>query len=401
MFPFGKPSQAKFASKLIALLQEHEPHTQFRFDAEASQIVRVGVEGCINITNIYHEHCSLPRRDREAHYLKLVSIFKSDSHELPEHFEDAKPNLRPKIYARSTFEFMALESKLKGDIAKFDLPLYPLGSHLLASLAYDTEHAIRSVSKADLERWGVTYFEAQEIACQNLDTTSMAYSRIGEGFHSAISMDNYDSARILLLDRIRSMSVVGDHIGMVPQRDAMYVAGSKDEVSLKIMFELTEKSMTDELRPLSPLPLKLEDGEWVDWEPPKNHVLRGQFDSLKLGFLGGLYCQQKELLDALLESGEEIPFVASFSAMQKEDVRTTFCVWGHSVDSLLPCTEAIVFATESGIVAAGRWEHVASVVGDLMLPDENYYPLRYRVRDFPTADQIAEIGFCEPFNNES
>ncbi len=84
--------------------------------------------------------------------------------------------------------------------------------------------------------------------------------------------------------------------------------------------------------------------------------------------------------------------------MQKDDRQITFCVWGDNVDSLLPRTEIVVFAAGSGIVAAGRWEHVASVVGDLMLPDDNYYPLRYRVREFPSADQIARIGICEPFS---
>jgi len=400
MFSFGKPSQAKFASQLIALLKVYEPHTQFRFDNEESQIIRVGEKGHINLTNMYHEHCSLPRKDREANLLKLVSIFKANSDELPEHFEDAKPHLRPKIYARSTLEFLNLEQRLKGDSTRLDVPLYPLGSHLYASLAFDTEHSIRSISNDDLQRWGVTYYEAQEIACQNLDEASMIYSKIGEGFHASMSMDNYDSARILLFDRILSMSVVGDHLGIVPQRDAMYVAGSKDEMSLTIMFELTEKAVTEELRPLSPLPLKLEDGEWIDWEPPKNHVLRGQFESLKLNFLGGLYGQQKQLLDALIDAGEELPFVATFSATEKDDQQLSLCVWSQNVDSLLPRTQRIAFVSDAGILAAGNWEHVASIVGDLMLPDESYYPLRYRVRNFPSADQIAEIGICEPFNQK-
>ncbi|HQZ68728.1 MAG TPA: hypothetical protein PLY87_26760, partial [Planctomycetaceae bacterium] len=112
MFPFGKPSQTEFASQLIEVLKEHEPNTQFEFDAENFQLVRIGEEGSLNLANIYREHCSIPRRDQKANLSKLASIFRSNSHDLPEYFEDAKPHLRPKIYARSTIEFMNLEQRL-------------------------------------------------------------------------------------------------------------------------------------------------------------------------------------------------------------------------------------------------------------------------------------------------
>lgn len=189
------------------------------------------------------------------------------------------------------------------------------------------------------------------------------------------------------------MDVVGDHIAVVPQRDAMYVAGSEDDVSLRIMFELTEKTIADEPRPLCPLPMKLEDGEWVDWAPPKNHALRDKFDDLELHFLGGHYADQKELLDRSFEGNDDAPFVASFSAMRNEETQKlrSFCVWSP-VDSLLPRTQLVMFAGGEGMVASGEWEHVVSIVGHLMVPDENYYPTRFRVTEFPNEEQLAEIG---------
>ena len=295
-------------------------------------------------------------------------------------------------------EVLELEHRVRGEKSEFDVPLYPLGSHLYSSLAYDTEFAIRSISNSDLETWGVTYYEALEVACQNLDEATTAYSQVGDGFYAFISGDNYDSARVLLTDRIRSMEVVGEHIGLVPQRDAMYIAGNQDEDSLKIMFDLGG-DMSDESRPLSPIPLRLEDGEWVDWEPPQNHSVRPAFDELKLQFFGEMYGQQKELLDALLDAGELIPFVASFSAIQNEEsgVPLSYCVWGEGVDALLPESQFIVFVNDAGLQASGSFNHVANVVGDLMVADESYYPTRWRVVEFPRAEQLAEIGFSEPF----
>ena len=91
------------------------------------------------------------------------------------------------------------------------------------------------------------------------------------------------------------------------------------------------------------------------------------------------------------------PFVASFSAIQREedDQVFSYCVWGDGVDSLLPRTQLVMLATKDHETRCGEWEHVASVVGDLMEADDSYYPTRYRVRSFPSQEQLEEIGNLE------
>ena len=140
-----------------------------------------------------------------------------------------------------------------------------------------------------------------EVACQNLQETSIAYSKIGDRFHSAVSGDNYDSARILLKDQVSTWDVLGDPVAMVPQRDAMYVTGSDDEIGLKMMLDLAEMTLNDEVRPLSPYPLRLVDGEWEDWAFPQAHESYPKFRSLENRFLSDLYAEQKPLLDAIHE----------------------------------------------------------------------------------------------------
>lgn len=395
MFSFGKPSPKKFASQLLGAIKQVNPAARFEFDADNFRFVRLDEEGEVNLTNIYAEHCSLSRKDRKNNLLRLATVFAAPNEDLPEVFEEAKPHLRPKIWNRSTFAFHELERRIKGGDS-LDMPLYPLGSHLYSSLVFDTEHAMRSLSNDTLESWGATYYEALEVACQNLDESTLAFAKIGDNFHSAMSGDNYDSSRVLLLDRIRSYGVVGDPVAVVPQRDALFIAGSQDEASLSIMFDLTQKTMEEDPRPLCPLPLVLRDGEWVDWEPPRNHALRPRFDEIQASFYGGLYHEQKEILDAVFEHEGEDLFVASYSGVQppgSERVRS-YCVWVPGADSLLPRSELVLFPEidGEGIAAVGEWDHVADVVGDLLVEDASYYPVRYRVREWPSPAQLAEIG---------
>ena len=398
MFGFGKPSKKKFAELLLTELHRAGDNRQLVFDAESFSLVPSdGGQGYISLANIYHEHCTLPRGERKANLKRLAGVFSgAETMDLPEDFEDAKPHLRPKIWARATFAMMKLRQQFEGgDIP--DPPLYPLGSHLYSTLVFDTEHAMRTLTVEELDDWGVTYYEALEIACQNLDESTLATARIGERFYSSATGDNYDSSRVLLTDRIRSFDVEGDHIAIVPQRDALFIAGSADETSLKILFELTEKTASEDVRPLSPLPLRLDDdGEWVDWIPPRNHTLRQKYDDLELNFLGSLYAEQKQLLDAMAEDmiEEDPAFNASFSALEEKDTERlrSYCVWGRGVDSLLPRTQLILLVGDDGMEAGGEWEHVASVVGDLLVKDDRYYPSRYRAREFPSEAQLAEIG---------
>lgn len=394
-----KPSKRRFAELLRATIAQLEDKRRFEFDAENFRLLCRNGEAEVNLTNLYNEHCSLPADERADHIIRLASIVCTVERELPESFETVKPHLRPKIWNRATFGMMELEQRLKGG-EMLDVPFRPLGSHLYSSLVFDTENSMRSISNQDLAKWGVTFDEAMEVACQNLKEAKVTFAQVGEHFYSTVTEDIHDSSQILLVDRIRSFEVQGERIACVPQRDLMCVASSFDEISLKTMLDLTAHSISDDGRPLCPLPLKLEDDQWVDWEPPKNHVLRERYDDFELCFFNGLYKEQKELLDAVLAKEEAIPpLVTSFSVAEERATGKlrSFCLWSQGVDSLLPRTQLIVFTNSSGILASGEREYVASIVGDRMIADETVYPTRYRVREFPSEEELAAIGTLEPF----
>ena len=391
---FGPPTKDQFAASLIAAFRNAGDPRKFEFDNDEFRLkVSEGTE--INLANFYVEHCQLPRNERKAQIRHIVQTFMSAEDELPSSFDDARSNLRPKIWTRATFADLDLRQRLN-DGKRFETPLYPLGDHLLTAVVYDLPTSIRSLSEEDLEKWGISYYEAIEIACTNLREASNAYSKIGEGFYSAISGDSYDPARILLKDLVMSWDVGGDHVAMVPQRDAMYVTGSDDELGLKIMVDLAEMTLKDNLRPLSPVPLRLVDGEWEDWEFPKSHPEYARYHRLEHQYFGELYESQKVLLDAIHEKEEFDVYVASFSGIQHDTKGElwSYCVWTKDCDSILPKTD-LVMLNPSGEPYPCKWDDVVKIVGDLLEPVEDLYPIRYRVRSFPTDEQLSNIETFE------
>jgi hypothetical protein len=90
-------------------------------------------------------------------------------------------------------------------------------------------------------------------------------------------------------------------------------------------------------------------------------------------------------------------FVASFSAVQKEDGKlVSYSVWGRGVDALLPVTQKVILISKPGEapVAIGDWDRVREVVSGFM-EETDYYPPRFRVREFPSDDFLAVIGTGE------
>ena len=392
---FGPPSRDQFAAAMIRALRDIGDLRQHRYESEQFRLVNGGA-GEINLGNIYQEHCKLPSAERKAHLKQVAHAFYSAENELPELFDDARKNLRPKIWPRATYANLELRQRLN-EGKPFDLPLYPLGSHLMTTIVYDLPTSIRSLSNEDLEKWGVSYYEALEIACQNLAETSIAYSKIGDRFHSAVSGDNYDSARILLKDLISTWDVLGDPVAMVPQRDAMYVTGSDDEIGLKMMVDLAEMTLKDDLRPLSPFPLKLVDGEWEDWTFPETHESYAKFRQLENQFMSELYAEQKALLEATYEKEQIDVFVASYSGLKHKttDEVISFCSWAKDCEALLPKTDLIMIQVDDGPGAICKWDRVVRYAKDLLEPVEDLYPIRYRVCQIPSPQQLEQIGTVE------
>lgn len=389
---FAPPTKDQFAKLVISEYRRTGDTREHEYDS-ANFMIRHSGGAETNLTNLYHEYCQEPRKNRKTLLRRVVvGLASAVADELPEDFDDVRADLRPKVWTRGMFASMSLQRRLEGQ-DDADIPHYPLGSHLVTTVVYDRPSNMQTLSQENFETWGVTYYEALEAACENLLESSTTFARIGDGFHSSVSGDFYDSARVVLKDLIASWDVAGDHIAMVPQRDALFVTGSLDEASLGMMLDLTEATVREQPRPLCPIPMRLVDGEWEDWMPSTNHPLFPRFKELADQYLGSLYADQKSLLDAIHEKEGTDIFVASYSGVRQETTNQlrTYCVWGQGIDSLLPKTDLLMLGSGGDKVKICNWDDVAEVAGHLMI-DEDMYPVRYRVTDFPTEQQIAEIG---------
>ncbi len=251
------------------------------------------------------------------------------------------------------------------------------------------------IGDENLIEWGVSFYEAMEIARQNLEEATVSYSKIGDGLYSFISGDRYDASRITLLERSRQLEVNGKPVAMVSNRDELLVTGSDDDGGLTIMATLAEKGL-DQPYPLSGVPLIFDDGAWQDWMPPEGHPLHRTFKQMEINWIGPLYHEQKKLLDAIHEKQGIDIFVASFSVFEHKDGRRlSYCVWTKGVDSLLPVTQKVAFVKGQGIPAVfADWSRVVETFADLMEQTDDY-PRRYRVREFPDEATIDAIQLTE------
>ena len=63
---------------------------------------------------------------------------------------------------------------------------------------------------------------------------------------------------------------------------------------------------------------------------------------------------------------------------------------GMGVDMLLPKAETVAFMQDGQDPVIAHWDDVLDVAGDLM-EQLDMYPLRFRVRSFPSEEQLAAL----------
>lgn len=103
---------------------------------------------------------------------------------------------------------MRLDQELKGGDWK-PFAALPLSEHLEVCLVYDLPDTMHFVIQETLEKWGVSAFEALEIAKQNLSEKESAIGAIGNKLFFVVAGDAYDATRMLLIDRLKQLPLSG------------------------------------------------------------------------------------------------------------------------------------------------------------------------------------------------
>lgn len=388
-----------FADALITRIKSAGYDGDLEYDADDFRIRLTDSEGddagIWNLHNIYVEYTQAEEEDKETVLSHCARTILSLGRDLPDEFEHAKPDLLPSVRSRSYFENADLQGQIEHD-RDASVPRHDFAEHLAAGLVYDFPEGMHLITQSTLDDWGVSFYEAMEVAKQNLSERECAVAVLGDSVYVLSTNDAYDSARLLNLELIRRFEVQGQLVALPANRDALIITGSEDPEGLSMLIDLAEQSL-DAARPVTMNLYRLVDDEWESWSLPEEHPARSKLIVMQTGFLLDEHSEQKELLEELFEKEHRVVFVASFNAVAKQDTGEAFsyAVWSESVPTLLPRADYVMFnraigEDESETLGRVPWDRVQSIAGDLMTPEE-FYPPRWLVVDFPTAEQIAAM----------
>jgi uncharacterized protein YtpQ (UPF0354 family) len=388
------PTKDEFAKILTDRIRQAGEKGNIVYEVEEFRLRGEGERSSvIFLINAYKEYCSADEGVREQVVKHWVRQWFGVMRDMPEDYEDVKPDLMPVVRSRSHFDLNSLRGEVESG-KPVSWPHQVLGEHFGVGLVYDLPDSMRSIPQSSLDSWGVTMYEALETARENLAGLPAKFigPESGEGAYLSVTGDSYDASRLLLTDIIRQFTVKGDPIAMIPNRENLAVVGSEDADGLAGMLKMAVEAL-EQPRPISGIAMRLEGDEWVPWLPDESSPLFKDFYKLQLQSLGQDYAQQKDLLDKLHEKQGEDIFVPNFNAIQTPDGRPmSYAVWAAGVShAMLPKTDVLVLGGLDGKPQMVEWQKVIDVAGDLLEPLD-VYPVRYRVREFPSEKQLAAMG---------
>lgn len=391
----GKPSRADFAQMVIQAFHKAGIEKVDRSEGDFS--LKVGDGATVFLGNVYANYCSASRSERQSLIAEFVAAAASipGLPSIPSDFASVKPSLMPVIRDASYFSMVRLMNSKNGkDDPEVEVLVKHLAGGLVVGLAYDTELNITSINRNSFEQWGVSLEEAFKTAKDNLWERTDPERIAGQaGVYWGQWADSYDSSRILLTELIYRLSVDGDPVAFVPNRDQFWVTGTNDLAGLTAILKGGAESHFKQGHPLSPDLYVLVDGTWKVFVP-EDQSLRDLWMTIKRQRDALDYSQQQQLLNEIHEIHKIDVFVASYKIYERKDGSAySACVWSNGVDSSLPQAENIAFLVdiENQEHFMVPWEAAASVVGSLLEQEADLTPVRYRARHFPSAEQLGRL----------
>jgi Protein of unknown function (DUF1444) len=392
---FDRPlSKDQFAQMLMKRIRASGDKGPVSYDPEKFSLTK-SPSWVSFLGNAHQEYLRRPKADREQVILSFLTTWNTLGFQPSDDFADVKADLLPVLRSRGYLE-VDIHRAADNFRSKADFPFAVIADHLVETLVYDLPQRMMWIDNDRLDKWGVTFYEAMEVAKRNLLERPIQCAQVG-GLYVFATGDSYDASRMLLSDFVRDVKVVGDTLVMVPNREVLYVCGSDDSAALAAMIDLASKDFDHE-RNISGLVFRAVDADWEPWLPSESHPTFIAFSNLRVQWLAREYASQKDLLDKRHQHEGTDIFVASFLAFENRETgrHTSYCTWSRGIESLLPEVAIIAFidpqaAKERPIVASGNWDSVRRIVGDILEPVD-MYPFRWRVDEFPDDAQLKAIG---------
>ena len=387
---FGPDEYATLVSKALA----DTGVATVRYDEKSFSLH--GPDGLVlHLQGGYSRFCAADSRDRHTVLMDLVSDFAAMA-SIPADFASAKEYLLPVVRSAAFFPLARLQSQASGKAdTRLGVAAQRVADDLVVCLAYDAGGSVSYIGQKSLDRWQVGFPEALTIARDNLrertDPSWMAQP--SPGLYVGQWGDSYESSRMLLTDLIHRLPLDGDPVVSVPSRNQLWVTGSRNASGLDSTIKFCQKEHFGAY-PLSPHLFVLHDREWGSFIPGFK-ASRDSLRHIELRRAAADYGLQKGYLDAMNEKEAKDLFVASCTVYEESVTERQYsvCIWSKGVDSLLPLTDEVILVIdpETKDRVSVKWSIAQSVVGRLMEKQDDLLPERYRVRSFPSQEEIAEL----------
>jgi hypothetical protein len=396
---FPPPDRDKFAKLFVAELRRGGVTGEVEYDPASFKLV-LSDEKCprrtIFLSNSYNEYVAAPRSARAAVLERFARLPAQMEEGAEMAWEQAKAILLPRVRERFYHETLRLVF-LRENMPDTDrFVTQSLNDHLTVELALDLADSIKTVSARTLEGWKVSFDDALAVARDNLwKRSNENFVPLAPGLYRSAWQDNHDASRLFLHDLVWQLEVKGSHVAMVPNRDLLLVCGDGDPEALATLATLAD-GILQENRPMTGVAFRLEGKNWLPFLPPADSPAYRAVKQAAVRSRAMEYAEQAKLLESLHEKTGRDVYVPSHNVMQREDGSLfSFTSWVEDVtDALMPEADLVTF----GRVVKGKahnyglatWDRVRRVLSGLMEPTE-HYPPRYRVRAFPTKEQLAQL----------
>lgn len=255
-------------------------------------------------------------------------------------------------------------------------------------VVYDQPAAVATISSSFLTTWNTDEAALFQMGLANLakPPSKLPWKNTGVGVYESPWKDSYDASRIAVPALFASLSVDGDVVAMIPDRDHLLITGSRNTNGLVAMARYAIQLYDQGLYALTAQPFVYGGGVWQPFKAMPEQVnedlrqrvaleRRASYDAEKVG----------------LQAAYPSYFVASLLVVRSTTTQhvSTIAAWS-SAPSLLPKADEIAFALSERDIIRVPWETAERIVGPLE-PLLGITPLRYRVDHLPSADQLAQL----------
>lgn len=239
---------------------------------------------------------------------------------------------------------------------------------LLIEIVSDREESVSIARADDLTEIGVDEDEAFRMAAAKMrrGTGENQWEKVDESIWISKYQDDYDFARLVAAEDYAKYPCDGTPIVFAPSHSICLATCSADADVLTRMVEAGNESAASH-RPFCQLLWTLDgEAQWKEWKP------ESETSSSEVARLQGLrerVKQYEESKDYLVRSlGNEDVFVATFQAVQNNDVLTCYSVYTFDLPSYLPRSDFVVIVDpelpeDRTVVGRLNWDEFADIVG--------------------------------------